>query len=140
MHQPKDIDRLGNENMFMHVLPLTTSLYLTPQIVSRCSIVRLIMFPLWLEIVIIFFFLVWLFIVKTDKHLLVLWKNKRFSAKEKRTVYITCIIKNILLLQKKEYNTDFIIPLLLLPQHVNCTQFCLILKASKPQPNIYCQP
>lgn len=62
------------------------------------------MFPLWLEIVIIFFFLVWLFIVKTDKHLLVLWKNKRFSAKEKRTVYITCIIKNILLLQKKEYN------------------------------------
>ena len=37
------------------------------------------MFPLWLAIVIIcccFFFFVWLLVVKTDKHVLLLWKNK----------------------------------------------------------------
>ena len=31
------------------------------------------MFPLWLAIVIIFCFFVWVLIVKTDKHLLLLW-------------------------------------------------------------------
>ena len=36
-------------------------------------IVSLIMFPLWLAIVIIFYFFIWLLTVKTDKHLLWLW-------------------------------------------------------------------
>jgi len=37
-----------------YALPLTTSLYVTPQIVRDYFIVRLLMFPLWLVIVIIF--------------------------------------------------------------------------------------
>ena len=44
-----------DENVFMYALPLTTSVSLTPQIVIY--IVRLIMFPLWLAIVVIFYFL-----------------------------------------------------------------------------------
>ena len=33
MHQQKDILAMQDENMYMYALPLTTSLYLTPQIV-----------------------------------------------------------------------------------------------------------
>ena len=35
MHQPKDTDWLGDENMCMNAPPLTISLYLTPQIVCN---------------------------------------------------------------------------------------------------------
>ena len=35
MHQPKDMDWLGGENMCLYALPLTTSLYLKPQIVCN---------------------------------------------------------------------------------------------------------
>ena len=58
--------------MCIYALPLTTSCCLIP---SNCMqlfyIVRLIMFPIWLATVIIF--CVWLLIVKTDKHLVLLW-------------------------------------------------------------------
>ena len=37
------------------------------------------MFPLWLTVVIIFYFFVWLLIVKTDKHLLLLWLCNYYS-------------------------------------------------------------
>ena len=33
------------------------------------------MFPLWLAIAIIFYFFVWLLILKTDKHVLLFWKK-----------------------------------------------------------------
>ena len=33
MHQPKDTEWLVDENMCMYALPLTTPLYLTPQVV-----------------------------------------------------------------------------------------------------------
>ena len=41
------------------------------------------MFPLWLTTVILLFF-VWLLVVKSDKHLLLLWKEK----KKKIYIYI----------------------------------------------------
>ena len=58
----------------IYALSLTTSLSLTPPL-HKCMhlfyTVRLIMFPLWLATVILLFF-VWLLIVKTDEHLLLL--------------------------------------------------------------------
>ena len=46
------------ENMCMYALPLTASFFLTPpQIMSLFYIVKLIMFPLWLVIIIVFYFL-----------------------------------------------------------------------------------
>ena len=62
--------------MCMYALLLTTHHCLTPQTVYNYFIL-LIMFPLWLAIVIIFF--VWLFIVKTDKHILLLWLCNYYS-------------------------------------------------------------
>ena len=58
-----------------HVHVCTSAYHITPFHSPNCMhlfyTVRLIMFPLWLATVIIFYFfvLVWLFIVKTDKHL-----------------------------------------------------------------------
>ena len=57
MHQPKYTDWLGDENMCMHALPLTTSLCLTSPTACNYFISLLIMFPLWFAIVIIFYFL-----------------------------------------------------------------------------------
>ena len=60
--------------MCMYALPLTTSLYWSsPNCMQLFYIIKLIMFPLWLAIVITFYFFIWLLIVKTDKHLLLLW-------------------------------------------------------------------
>ena len=56
MHNQKTKIGWVDEKMCMYALPLTTSLYLTPQIVC-IYIVRLIMFPLWFAIVIMFYFL-----------------------------------------------------------------------------------
>ena len=77
-HQPKTETGWGEDknvhvctHVCVHMYVLTISLYLIPQTV--CNYFTLsIMFPLWLTIVIIFYFLVWLLIVKTDKHFLLL--------------------------------------------------------------------
>ena len=57
MHYPKHIDWLGGWNRYMYVLPLTTSFYLTPKLYVIILYFWLIMFPVWLAIVIIFYFL-----------------------------------------------------------------------------------
>ena len=59
----------GDENMCIYALPFTTWLYLTPhKLYIITYIIRLIMFPLWLAIIIIFLFFVWQLIMKTDKY------------------------------------------------------------------------
>ena len=84
MRQPKDIDWLGK---WKHI-PVCTSTYhitlLELYVIFVCilicklhvilkNIIRLIKFPLSLEIVIFFYFFFLLLIVKADKHLLLLW-------------------------------------------------------------------
>ena len=59
-----------DENLCLYAFPITTSLCLTPQTACNYLSVKLVMFPLWLTIVIVMYFLVWLLIMKTDKHLL----------------------------------------------------------------------
>ena len=73
MHQPKD--RLAGRMKTcacMHFHFHITLLDPLPQIVCDFFILLLIMFSLWLAFVTIFYIFVWLLIVKTDKHLLLL--------------------------------------------------------------------
>ena len=79
MHQPKDTDWLGG---WKHVYVCTSTYHITlpesPQILCNYFIL-LTVFPLWLAIVIVFYFFIWLLIVKTDQHLLLLWLCNYYS-------------------------------------------------------------
>ena len=72
MHEPKDMTGWGDENMCMHALPLTTACYLTPQIVCKYFILLCNHVPIMACNYNDLLFFVWLLIVKTDKHLLLL--------------------------------------------------------------------
>ena len=68
---------------FYHVTLLNS-----PNCMQLFYTVRLIMFPLWLAIVTIFF-CVWLLNVKTHKHLLLLWKKLSTLFTTLKYIYIT---------------------------------------------------